>query len=95
MIITLIITIILLILIFRFFSKLLRNIFSFFKKKSLERKTRPLEQAILTLAGKLREAERKIELLQKNTVSLTKYRKLENECDLLTKHIKQHIEKTL
>ena len=93
MIITLIITLIILILIFRFLLKLLGNIFSFFENKSSERKTRILENTAQHFAGKLGEAERKIEFLQKNSVPLAKYQKLERECDLLTTFIKQHIEK--
>lgn len=81
-------TVVTLIAIFFFFKSRSKKL----KDMSLERKMRALEGANLLLAKQLNDAERELTYLQQNTVPKSRYKSLERECDLLTKHIEQHLE---
>ncbi|QMU65995.1 MAG: hypothetical protein GKR88_18065 [Flavobacteriaceae bacterium] len=87
------VSLILLILLFRPRASYRRK-YSFYGK-SLESEIRAAERANVILAGQLRKVEQELDRLKKNSVNLAQYQKLQKECDLLEKFIKQHIEKKL
>lgn len=66
-----------------------------FSGRSLESELRAAEGANMVLASELRKAERELDNLKKNTVSLAEYQDLQKQCILLEKFIKKYIETKL